>query len=252
MAAVRDRKRKRRRRGRFGFLYKLLSFVLILAALTVGSMIFFRVDEVAVSGNSRYTAEQVIAASGIEQGDSLVMLDQDRVGMDILQKLPYVDTVNIRRSLPQTVVITVSESGAAACIECEGTWWLLNYRGKILERAPQERTGAAITGITPLRPTAGTKLAVSEEESGKLESLLQLLSALQEEELLEKVSAIDLTYESRITFTFDERYTVKLPMTTDFQKKMRALSQVVASERIGERGTIDFTIEEAPHFIPEN
>ena len=45
MAAARNRKRKRRRRGRFSGLYKLLSVVLILIALTVGSMIFFRVNE---------------------------------------------------------------------------------------------------------------------------------------------------------------------------------------------------------------
>ena len=38
MAAPRDRNRRRRRRGRFGFLYKLLSVVLIAAALLAGSV----------------------------------------------------------------------------------------------------------------------------------------------------------------------------------------------------------------------
>lgn len=226
--------------------------MVIVAALAVGSMIFFRVDSIEVSGSERYTAQEVIAASGIQQGDGLITLNRERIAMQILQKLPYVDQVNIRPSLPQTVRITVSESGAVACIECEGTLWLMNYRGKILGTAEGEAAVARITGLTPLRPTAGTALQVGETEKTKLQSLLELLSALKQEGLLEGCSEFDFTFESRITFLYDGRYTVKLPMTTDWGKKMRALSQVVTSERIGERGTIDFTIEEAPHYIPQS
>ncbi len=250
MAAARNRKRKRRRRGRFSGLYKLLSVVLILIALTVGSMIFFRVEEVEVTGNERYTAQQVLEASGIQKGDSLFALNRSRVVLRIQQALPYVDAVSIRPSLPQSVVISVSESGAVASIESEGTWWLMSCRCKVLAPANGGPEGAVVSGITPLRPVAGSALRVGEGEETKLESLKQLFSALRDEELLDKVSAVDLSYDSRISFTYDERYTVKMPMTADFPKKMRALSQVVASERIGERGTIDFTIEEAPHFIP--
>ena len=75
MAARKNRNRQRRRRGRFGFLYKLLSFLVIFAAILVGCVVFFRVNEVIVTGNSRYSDQEVIAASGVELGDNLFLVN---------------------------------------------------------------------------------------------------------------------------------------------------------------------------------
>ena len=55
MAARRNNRGRRRNRGRFSFLYVLLSFLLILAALVVGSVVFFRVGTIEVSGNQHYS-----------------------------------------------------------------------------------------------------------------------------------------------------------------------------------------------------
>ena len=67
MAARRNRRGRRRNRGRFGFLYKLLSFLLIFAAILVGCVVFFRVDNIEVEGNSRYSAGQIIEAAEVEK-----------------------------------------------------------------------------------------------------------------------------------------------------------------------------------------
>ena len=76
MAARRNRRRRRRDRGRFGVLYKLLSILLIFAAILVGCIIFFRVNTMVVTGNSRYTQEEIIAAAGVEPGDNLFTLNK--------------------------------------------------------------------------------------------------------------------------------------------------------------------------------
>ena len=64
MARYSHRSRTRRRnRGRFGPLFKLLCVVAVGVALTVGVTVFFRVEAVEVTGNQRYTDEEIIAAS---------------------------------------------------------------------------------------------------------------------------------------------------------------------------------------------
>ena len=50
MAARRNRNTRRRNRGRFGGLYKLLSVLLIFAAILLGCLVFFRVDRIEVTG----------------------------------------------------------------------------------------------------------------------------------------------------------------------------------------------------------
>ena len=110
MAARRNRHGRRRNRGRFGFLYKLLSALLIFAALLVGCVVFFRVNTVVVSGNSRYAEAEVIQSSGVEQGDNLFALNKYQISRQIYTQLPYVDEVSIHRKLPDTLLIQVTES----------------------------------------------------------------------------------------------------------------------------------------------
>ena len=73
--ARRRHSNRRRRRGNFGFLYKLLSVLVICAAVVMALTLFFRVDTIEVTGTERYTEKDVIEASGIQLGDNLFLLN---------------------------------------------------------------------------------------------------------------------------------------------------------------------------------
>ena len=59
MAARRNRRGRRRNRGRFSALYKLLSVLIIFAAILMGCVVFFRVNTVEITGDSPYTEEEI-------------------------------------------------------------------------------------------------------------------------------------------------------------------------------------------------
>ena len=72
--ARRRRNNRRRRRGSFAPFYKLLCLVVIVAAIVVALSLFFKVEHIAVDGNSRYTNVEVVNASGVKQGDNLFLM----------------------------------------------------------------------------------------------------------------------------------------------------------------------------------
>ena len=78
MAARRNRRGRRRNRGRFSALYKLLSVLIIFAAILMGCVVFFRVSTVEITGDSPYTEEEIRRVSGVEQGDNLFTLNNTR------------------------------------------------------------------------------------------------------------------------------------------------------------------------------
>ena len=82
---------RRRRRGRFSFLTKLLCILLIAGAVVAALTVFFKVQSITVSGNARYTSEEVVAASGIEIEDNLFLLNKYSAAQAIFEKLPYVE-----------------------------------------------------------------------------------------------------------------------------------------------------------------
>ena len=124
---------RRRRRGRFSFLMKLLCILLIAGAVVAALTVFFKVQSITVSGNARYTSEEVVAASGIEIEDNLFLLNKYSAAQAIFEKLPYVEEATINRALPDTIVITVRECVAAAGVVTPEGYWLISENGKLLE-----------------------------------------------------------------------------------------------------------------------
>ena len=154
MSPQRNSRRRRHRRGRFSLLFYVLAAVAALAALTLGVTVFFQLEKVEVEGNSRYTAEEVVAASGLEIGDNLFRMNKNKISSSIREKLPYIEGVTPVRQLPNTIVIVVQEWGAAARVasgpanagelgegeEPSSETWLISVNGRLLEKAPANST----------------------------------------------------------------------------------------------------------------
>ena len=147
---------RKRRQGRFSFLYKILIFVTICGAIAVALALFFKVDTITVTGNSRYTANQIIEASGIETGDNMFFLNKYHASERITAALPYVETVRISRQLPDTLVVTVTECTAPAAVSQDGKLWLLSGDGKIVDaKTGDGKQYAVVEGLTLLEPQVG-------------------------------------------------------------------------------------------------
>ena len=157
---------RRRRRGRFSFLMKLLCILLIAGAVVAALTVFFKVQSITVSGNARYTSEEVVAASGIEIEDNLFLLNKYSAAQAIFEKLPYVEEATISRALPDTIVITVRECAAAAGVVTPEGYWLISENGKLLEQTDTLPSGCpSITGVEPESPALSAQLSLGEEKT---------------------------------------------------------------------------------------
>ena len=248
---------RRRRRGSSGFLYKLLSMLAICAVIIVALTLFFRVETIVVTGTERYTAEEVIQASGVETGDNLFLLNKPTVNQRIRDALPYVERVKrINRKLPDTLLIEVEECGTPLAVVQDGSAWLVSPLGKIVEQLPagQAEGYAVIDGCQLLTPTVGTKIALATEYNAKKESLLDLLAALEEAEMLDQVEAIHLEDASTLTMEYGGRFLVEMPYRADYQRKLQTLLLAVEKLETNQTGTIQLLQEDryAANFIPGN
>ena len=257
MAARRNR-RGRRNRGRFGGLYKLLSAVLILAAIVLGCVVFFRVNTVEVTGDFPYPAEEVVAASGVETGDNLFGLNKYLISSRIYTQLPYIDTVNIIRRYPDTLVIHVTAGAPAAWIESGGRYWLVDSRGKLLESGDEDLAAgrARILGLEAVNPAVGSLLTAPAEQQEKLDRLTAFLAAIQARQMTGSLTGfIDLTAEHELRFGYGDNLTVLFPMNGDFTESTYYLQQTLWTmdeEGIPRNGTLDLTYGTAEaRLLPE-
>ena len=161
MPRKRGSARRRRRRGRLGPLLRVLSVVLAAVAIVAALTLFFKVDEVQVTGGGRYTEEEIRSASGVEQGDNLILLDKYRIAQRIYTALPYITEVRINRQLPDVLLVEVVETQAVAAVQGAGAWWLVSPTGKVLEAVDSEAAQdyLILEGMTAQDPAAGEPLA---------------------------------------------------------------------------------------------
>ena len=251
--ARRNRRNRRRRRGSFSFLYKMLCFVVIIGAIAAAMAVFFKADHIEITGNNRYQTEDVLAASELKIEDNLYFLNKYAVAEKISAALPYVESVQINRRLPDTLCIRVQECVCNVAVQHEGKTWILCDSGKIVDVMEPEaaQNCTQVTGVTPEDPQVGAMLAADEQTQLALEQLMEMIHQLRTKGMLADVQEIHLEEASVITMRYLDRFNVEFLWGADFNYKLSFLQAVVQKMEDYERGTLKLTRDGEARFIAE-
>lgn len=236
-----QKRRRRRRRLACAVVLLVAAAVCVVLSLTV----FFKIETVTVSGDSRYTAEEIIAASGIQVGENLFLTNVEEAAAQIKSRKPYIRVAVVRRKLPATIEISVEPTAAAALgIRTDGGYILLDTGLKVLESG----TGDLPDGVPELRIGTVTASAagaqVQTETPDVLDTLIGLLAAVDQAGI-SGITLYDLTDPESILLTYDGRLDVQVGGTDNLPKKMAMLAEVIRrnNETDPQRsGTIDLRV----------
>lgn len=249
------RKKRRSNRGRRGFVFGLLVFIVILLIVSLSTGIFFKVSAIEVEGITVLTADAVREASEIATGENLIFLNKNAAGRKILDALPYAEEVRIRRRLPGTVVIEIDEAKPLCTIEHMGLYWKVSGKGKLLESGSfSGDTGCPeVKGVSMVAPAIGSYIAFSVDEKDKEQILLDIITGLDQEGLVENVGVLDLSKSFEIRFSYLDTYDVILGMPVDIPYKLGFLSSVIRDLPSGKKGTLDLSTaqDSIVHFVPD-
>ena len=249
----RTKRRRRRGRGSLAPLMRVLSVVLTAVVVVVALTLFFKVDQVIVSGNSRYSQDEIIDLSGVRQGDNLILLNKYQIAKKLYTQLPYITDVRVNRNLPDKLLVEVTETQAALAIHSGGAWWLISENGKVLDTAePEDVEGYLILqGVAAEGIAIGQQLTLAEGNLST-ERLLEMVAALSERGMLERTDSVDATDGEILHIGYDGRFDVELYYNADFDFKFDCLRAVVEQLEPNETAILRMTMEDENEvrFIP--
>lgn len=230
----------------------VMFFIVVVSIMFVMS-VFFRVSDIQVVGNVHYTDAEIIMAIDIEEGDNLFFFDRFSAISRVFAKLPYIEEVSVERSLPNKVVIEVTESEALAYLVLGDEFWTMDHNCKILGKAVKEelKNLIPIKGIDPGTLLIGEPLTTASGDTKTVEFLAEFLYQTEERGLHRAMTEIDFSNINMVEFRYGGRFTVKFGGGTDVERKFGMFVSVLSMLSEGDVGLINISDGKTAHFMSE-
>lgn len=259
---------RRRRRKR-----RLIAFCLFAALAALGVAlsvtVLFKVEGFRLEGPQKdtpadtgiYTEDAILAALNVPLGENIFQFSIAEKERAMAAALPYLETIQVRRSLPGTVVVRVTPAVERYAIKSEGGWVVLSGGLKVLKVSPDEPSGlVVVTGVTPSAPVAGYPLALAEDEAAPApeaapgavassavssqaasgveaqtaqtwrDTLADLLLGLDERGLLQELTSLDLGELTELSFLYQGRVRVMLGTANNLDYKLQWAAYLLQNE----------------------
>lgn len=195
--------------------------VLICAFVT--SFYLFKIETVNVvqpESGTAYQDEQIKQAFGTPVGNNLFGYSAQKVAQSMTAALPYLETVDVRRVLPNRVDIEVTPAVETYQIEsAQGGWVVCSLSQKVLRLAeqPQEAGLITIRGVKASNPVPGVMVAF--EEPDKQAMFTQIMQQIQAKGLT-PINEVDLTDPLEMNILYAGRLRIVLGTINDIAYKV--------------------------------
>lgn len=211
----------------------ILIGILALAALILFGL--FRVQEVVVAGNSRYSAQEIqdaVMQDGLCK-NTLYLLWKYGDAAKAEEELPFLSGMEVTMLAPYRVQLRVYEKPEVGCFQKSGSYIYFDAQGKVIEQSKKKHEGVPkITGLTLDKVTLYDMIPVKDEtkrdEVITLGRLLNKYGLTPDEVKFDKTEGI---------FLYFGKVRVRLGDSAELEGKTSALQSIIPKLE-GEEGTV--------------
>lgn len=220
------KRRKRRRRGSNALIYAMLIVLLLGVFAALSLTVLFRVDTINAADTEHYSAQQIIAASGLGKDTNLFLADTKTAEQNIQQRLPYICDVKIRRSLPGTVSIETTEGAADTAYAVNGEY-VLAKGGKALEKVADKPDLLLVyTNVS------GTVMGQQIEIDDELASAIGDTVSAAQNSGFEKMTELRVFSAVDICAVYDNRILMQIGTVAEIDKKLANAKKIIQSAQV--------------------
>ena len=231
----------------------VLATLMVLACSQV-----FKVRGILIVGNRNVSKEDIIALSGVREGDNLLSLSDAELKKN-LERNWYIEYIGHEFDYRGTLTLHINERMGMGVVNVFGLYYVVDASGMVLECAgsayPDTVAGPKLTGLVwedNSRVTVGNKLPV--RDSGQLEAVQRVLKALDSTNLLGRASNLDVKNLDNMKILTTDGASVVLGDDRNLETKLLIAREVLAvREPLGTvmGAKIDVSSGREAHYIPQ-
>ena len=226
--AKKSRHSIRRQRNKNMLITAVLVAVLFAILVFISLKVLFIVQKVEIVGTERYMPEEITAYCRIPYEESIFKIDTDGYEKGLYDEFVYIDSVSVKRRLPNKILIEITDSTPTYYSPQNDTYTIYSQSfKKLTSRAQKPET------------LMGIEADLSNEE---IKSTLQQVIDAVKEGGYENITLISVADISDIVIVYDDRISIKFGTVLDIDYKLKMAFHLIENEiSDGEKGQINIT-----------
>lgn len=217
-------------------IFRLIKWTSLVMLLIGGSIYFllssfFNIDNIVILGNEKMTQETIISLSGIELEQNTFKISKSKVEQAIKTNA-YIDSVKIKRKLPDTIEIQVVERKPAYMLTLGNAYVYMNTQGYLLEISQEKLELPIITGILTPEDQIQEGNRLYAEDLQKLSNVIQIMDSANNNDIGKLITKINISNKQDYVLELkSEKKNVHVGDTSNLSTKMLYIKKVLQNEK---------------------
>lgn len=178
-------------------IFRLIKWTTLILILIGGGIYFllspfFNIKEIKTSGNNKITREELISLSEIQLEENIFKIRKSQTEKNIKQNA-YIESIKIKRSLPNTIKIEVTERTPTYMISLANAYLYINNQGYFLEVSKESLNLPILVGYSTKESDIHVGNRLCTEDLQKLNDVLQIMKSIENNEIAKLVTKINIS-----------------------------------------------------------
>lgn len=241
--------KKRINTSKVVIIFSLILIVVIVLYTSLNSGIF-NSDNIEIEGNKYVESEYIIKALDINNNKNIFRYNIKDME-EILLNNKYIDKVEIKRLLPNTLKVSIIEKEIVANLYNEEVYCYIDKEGNFIDEIDENnKDNEVITVHIDYNKTDSQEIKFKNEENKK--RLLYLLEYIKEEGIYKKIDNIDMTKPNSINMSTKEDINILLNSDEELKYNISRLAMILADlqNKKQKGGEIDLSIGKYALYRP--
>lgn len=216
--------KKRRRRGNYVIYYIMLAILAVIVFAILSVTVLFNCEKIVVEGETKYSDEQIIEASGLKGDENLVKLSLLGIDKRILKELVSLDSAVVTKQFPNTIKITVTPAEPMVNFYYAGKNYVISHVGRVMEI---EKNAADCMEVIGYQPGDNVVIgdyitAANPEQDETIKTISGTIDAVG----ISEITKLDITDMLAIELVYDDRIEINLGSMLQLEEKLTIVKEL--------------------------
>lgn len=180
------------------------SFVILFGGVIVFALVspIFNIANIKVTGNNKLQSEKIVGSTGLEIGQNIFKINKREI-ISNLENNGFIDSVKIKRNLPDEIEVIVSERVPSFAIEYGNGYVIIGNQGYIIEISDEQKELPLLIGTVTKKEEYIENNRLDEEDLNGLNVVLKIMNAASLSGIESLINAIDISSLSDVKIYLD-------------------------------------------------